>query len=86
MDNEEVKSRECPKCKTHKSNVSFFRIILRRTYAPGCEDNGDTAYFKPTKLCSECRLRQSTIMNKRNNMKRADKEDRINNSWYYKNN
>jgi hypothetical protein len=83
MDNAEVKARECPKCKTYKTNGCFFRIILRRTYAPGCDNNGDTAYIKPTKLCSECRMRQSTLMNKRNNRKRADREDRIKNPWYY---
>jgi predicted RNA-binding protein YlxR (DUF448 family) len=86
MDDEEVKGRECPKCKTYRTNGSFFRIVTRKNHAPGCDDEGNTAYIKPTKLCSECRLRQSTIMNKRNNMKRANKEDRINNSWYYENN
>ena len=47
MDDEcDVKERMCSKCHEFRTVGSFFRIIIRRNYAPGSDDNGDTAYIK----------------------------------------
>ena len=73
MDEEcDVKERACPKCHEFRTVGSFFRIITRRNNAPGSDDNGDTAYIKPTKLCSECRLKQKLVMSKRAKLKKEN--------------
>ena len=60
----------CPYCKLNKDVGYFVRTIQRRTYAPGCDEDGYTYYKKDTTVCLDCRVKQRVVMNTRNKYKR----------------
>jgi len=64
----------CPKCDQSLPKEQFIRVIRRRTYDIGCDDDGYTYFGKPTKLCSYCRAKQNHVMNERNKIIKLNKK------------
>jgi hypothetical protein len=68
----------CPKCNESLPKEQFIRVIRRRTYDIGCDDDGYTYFGKPTKLCTYCRAKQNRIMNDRNHIIKFNKKNKMN--------
>ena len=57
--------QECKYCKQSYHKTKFIRIIRRRTHSPDSDEDGNSLYMKPCKMCATCR--------KINNAKRISK-------------
>lgn len=68
----------CLKCNESLPKEQFIRVIRRRTYDIGCDDDGYTYFGKPTLQCSYCRAKQNKIMNDRNHIIKFNKKNKFN--------